>query len=106
MDEDAPIAETVSILQALSEAHDIYIVTARNGDYREVSEKWLEYNDIEYLHLYMRDGEDIQSGDVVKSEIFDEHLSDKDVVGVFDDLKADIKMWREKGIRCFDVGTA
>jgi hypothetical protein len=60
--------------------------------------------------LYMRTQGDHRPDHIVKSELFDRFLLDRDIedcnlggIVAFDDRDQVVKMWRARGVRCFQV---
>lgn len=83
---------------------DIVIVSGRSEDSRHVTERWLLDNNVYYDALFMRASGDNRKDDLVKYEIYRDHIHDNwEVLGVFDDRNQVIKMWREIGLKCFQV---
>ena len=82
----------------------IIICTGREEFYREVTHNWLEKYGVSYDLMLMRRTKDYRSDDIVKKEMLDEMRA----IGynptlVFDDRDRVVKMWRENGLRCFQV---
>lgn len=111
--EDRPIQDVIRVIVALaSVGHKIIFVSGRADDCRDVTESWILdyfacfwYRD--EFELYMRKTGDHRRDTIVKREIFDRHIRDREdvrIVGVFDDRNRVVKMWREQlGLRCFHV---
>lgn len=56
--------------------------------------------------LFMREDNDHRPAEILKKEIYDNHIKDKyDVVAVFEDDKANCRMWKQEGLFVFQVGT-
>lgn len=82
----------------------VIIMSGRDEEYREVTEKWLEDNGIEYEQLYMRPRGDRRADWIVKKELYDEHINGKyNVRFVLDDRKQVKRMWVEEGLFVLDV---
>ncbi len=89
------------------EGFTVIIVTGRMEDYIEVTETWLEKNDINYDFLYMRKSNDYRDDDIIKQEIYNKYIKDKyDILFAIDDRQRIVDMWRRNGITCLqcDVG--
>lgn len=86
--------------------YEILLVTGRPEKYRESTKQWLLENGIAFLdeRLLMRLDGDFRADDVVKAEIYDEHIEGKyNVRLVLDDRTRVVKMWRSKGLECWQV---
>lgn len=89
--------------------YELYVVSGREDQFREVTEQWLSDNDLAtYNALYMRKTGDYRSDDIVKREIlltkFLTKFKKDDIVCVFDDRPRVIRMWRSEGIPVFNCG--
>lgn len=94
------------------EEYDVFFVTGREAvdNCREDTIKWI--NDNIYSHtwegimgpeynwkLFMRDEGDHRSDEIVKKEIYENHIAPYyDVVCVFEDRNRVVKMWRSLGL--------
>jgi hypothetical protein len=55
--------------------------------------------------IFMRDDKDHRPSDILKKEIYENHIKDKyDVIAVFEDDPKNVKMFRDLGLFVFDVG--
>lgn len=82
----------------------IIIVSGRKEECREDTENWLKMNSICYNELHMRKSSDNRKDSIVKYEILVNDIIPKYYVkGVFDDRDQVVKMWREAGLRCYQV---
>jgi hypothetical protein len=82
----------------------IILLSGRDDTYRDTTQQWLWRNGVPTFPLYMRPSEDKRSDDIVKSELFDEHVAPfYYVTHVFDDRDRVVKMWRAKGVICYQV---
>lgn len=89
---------------------NIIFLSGRSEDCREQTLKWLKdklgiwWESSEY-HLFMRPSDDPSTADfIVKDRLFDEYVNGKfNVIGVFDDRRQVVQMWRTKGLTVFDV---
>jgi uncharacterized HAD superfamily protein len=105
MSEDKPVQEIIDRVIELAQNHNIYVVTGRPDNYREVTEAWLELHGLPYEALYMRKADDYRTDDVVKQEILDKHFDKDNVALVIEDRPRVIRMWKENGLTVLDVGT-
>lgn len=54
--------------------------------------------------LYMRKRGDYRQDVLIKYEIFNEHIRNRyNVIGVFDDRSSVVRLWRDIGLRCYQV---
>jgi uncharacterized HAD superfamily protein len=83
--------------------YEIILVSGREDIFRTITEEWLSINRIKYSKLFMRKEKDYRPDTVIKKEIFDNELKDKDVFCVIDDRNCVVKMWRELGLLCLQV---
>lgn len=82
----------------------IIIVSGRYDNCKDITEKWLQDNDIPFSHIYMRKTGDNRCDTVVKQELFEKHIEPYyNVLFVLDDRDRVVKMWRELGIPCLQV---
>lgn len=78
----------------------IHLVTGRPNRYRIPTEKWLIKHEIPYSSLFMRNDGDHRSDDIVKLELFTEHLKNESIDFVIDDREPVVQMWRKAGLLC------
>ena len=84
--------------------HALIVLTGRSEEYRESCEAWLSKWDVPYDHLIMRPAGDNRNDAVVKSDLWDEHISGKfDVLLHFDDRRRVVTGLRKKGIKVAQV---
>lgn len=89
----------------------VIFLSGRSADCREETIRWLNdkvgYNveEDDDMELFMRPSEDPHTADfIVKDRLFDEYVNGKfNVIGVFDDRRQVVQMWRTKGLTVFDV---
>lgn len=96
------------VLAALRSAHEkgykIVITTARNEEFRGVTQAWLDKLNIPYDNIFMRKDGDSRKDFVVKKEIFDNDINPNyDLVISYDDNPQAVEAWREKGVRVVEV---
>ena len=71
---------------------------------RAETEKWLEDKEVEYVALFMRPEGDHRKDNIVKEEIFNNHIRNKyNVIFVLDDRNQVVEMWRSLGLKCLQV---
>ena len=104
--DDLPITHNILLCQFLASQFDIIICTGRMGAYSVHGKTidWLNKQDIPFARLLMRADKDYRSDHVVKSEMLDTLLNDGyEILGVFDDRKQVVDMWRNRGLMCYQV---
>jgi FMN phosphatase YigB (HAD superfamily) len=82
----------------------VIICTGREVVYKQDTEEWLKIHRVPYDMLFMRKEKDYRKDQFIKKEMletirflgYEPELS-------FDDRDRVVKMWREEGIRCFQV---
>jgi len=96
------------VIQALRNNHyPIYVLSGREGTElaRNQTEEWLEISGIPYTKLFMRAEGDMRPDEIVKKEIYLEHIHPiHNVIAVFDDRPKVVRMWRMQGLKVFDCG--
>lgn len=104
-DKDRPIIETIECAKALKVAgYEILIVTGRPDSSKHITVKWLLDNGINFDRIYMRKEGDHIPDFVLKKNIYDSEIkNDYEVLGVFEDRRNVVDMWRSLGIRCYHV---
>lgn len=104
---DQPIWEVIDTIQMLASAGaSIVMVSGRSDEVRSVTEDWLYRFKVPWTNLFMRKAGDHREDNVVKSEILDQILVDvniNQIVGVFDDRKQVVDMFRKRGLKVFHV---
>lgn len=97
--------EVARILALCDRADDhVVLLSGRQSEFREHTERWLKANGVVYDELWMRAEGDRRPDDVVKSELFDAHVRDRfDVRFVLDDRDRVVALWRRLGLRCWQV---
>lgn len=78
---------------------------AKGVSIRELTQRWLEWNDVPYDHLRMRPADDQRPDYIVKAELFDQHVRPHyDVRLVLDDRDSVVDLWRRGlGLKCWQV---
>lgn len=102
-DVDITIKDIVRTFYTTS-IYDIILVSGRDEVCKHKTIRWLSDNRISYDKLFMRKHNDNRPDEVIKKEIYDEHIrNDYDVEFVLDDRNKVVKMWRELGLKCLQV---
>lgn len=94
-----------NVIEALYiQGYTIIVMSGRDGSCRQETEDWLRLHGVPYHELHMRAENDMRADDVIKHELFDEHVRDYyHVMGVFDDRKRVVDMWKKMGLKTFNV---
>lgn len=79
------------------------IVSGRKDDCKKETEEWLMSFGIPYSQLHMRKSNDIRKDSQVKYEILFDLAKEFNILAAFDDRNQVVAMWRQAGLRCFQV---
>jgi predicted kinase len=104
--EDAPNPAVITAVRAMHAAGNaIVFCSGRDDSCRAQTQAWLaQHVRVPYEALFMRAQGDTRKDSVVKREIFDTEIRDRwRVVGVFDDRRQVVRMWRALGLTVFQV---
>ena len=103
--EDRPNLPVIRAVQALDMfGYELVFMSARTAACREATDVWLRKHVGDFAELHMRAEGDMRKDAVVKAELFDAHIRDRwNVVGVFDDRRQVVDMWRSMGLTVFHV---
>lgn len=102
--EDALHEDVAALVNRLNAEDYIIIVSGREDSCRAETEAWLRDNNVCYDAIYMRKAGDSRQDAKVKAEIFDQHIRPYfNVLGVFDDRNQVVRMWRDLGLRVYQV---
>lgn len=107
-DLDEVISEIILMLNegaaALGDNMVPIAMSGRDESCRAATEAWLAKHCIPYDHLFMRPEGDMRKDNIIKHELFNEHVRDNfDVKFVLDDRNQVVEMWRKMGITCLQV---
>ena len=84
--------------------YKIIITTGRDGVCEEATKKWLHDHEIWYHDFYIRKAGDFRKDNIIKSEIYMDHIRPNyDVKYVIDDRDQVVEMWRSLGLRVLQV---
>ena len=89
-----------NLILRLYPKYEIILVTAREGQYRDITKAWLIKNNILYNELYMRDEGDHGQDDIYKEKVYFEKIKPREVEFVIEDRKRCVDMWRGLGLTC------
>jgi hypothetical protein len=95
------------VMKYEGEGYEIFLVSGRSEDYREVTEAWLERQFKGYRFykaLFMRGSNDGREDTEIKKKIYEDYFKKYNVHEVIDDRPRVIKMWLEQGLNVRDVG--
>lgn len=99
---DEKVRETLNVFK--NSGYKIIIVTGRDGSCEELTKNWLKTNNIHFDQFFMRQEDDFRKDTVIKKEIYNNHIKDNfNILGVFDDREKVVSMWRELGLKCYQV---
>lgn len=103
-EQDLPNPQVVELYHLYKDKYKVILCSGREDKYREQTEKWLANNNIEYAHLYMRKTDDFRKDNIIKTEIYKDHIAPNyNVKVVVDDRLQVVKAWRELGLTVFQV---
>lgn len=98
---DSSVVRTIRSLQL---HHKIIVMSGRDECCREETANWLHDAGINYDMLLMRKMDDYRPDTKIKDELFEEYIAGKfNVIAAFDDRNVVVQMWRDKGIKCYQV---
>lgn len=107
---DKPNHAVIEMTHALrKQGHSIVIFSGRSAGTKEATKKWLEKYNIYYHLIKMRPTDQLMKPDnVLKEEWLDELIQKypegiNKIMCVFDDRDKVVKMWRRRGLNCFQV---
>lgn len=88
--------------------YEIIFVSGRDSICKEATQKWLDRHThivgSRGFKLYMRTENDTRKDEIIKNELFFNHIANKyHVIAVFDDRNRVVDMWRGIGLKCFQV---
>lgn len=109
VDKDLPIQHTIEVIQALYETDRIdYIqfLSGRESTCYDLTLQWLEKQgfDMSIHNLFMRLKNDRRKDLIIKKEILDNCLLNKNIEYVFDDRNQMIDLWHDLKMPVFNVG--
>lgn len=91
-------------LEGTEYKYKIIITTGRDGVCEKATKKWLDDYKVPYHDFYIRKAGDFRKDNIIKSEIYMDHIRPKyDVKYVIDDRDQVVEMWRSLGLRVLQV---
>lgn len=102
---DLPNDKLVKIIDSMSEDHKIILLSGRHDTYKPHTLRWLTKHNIIFDKLIMRKAGDDRKDDIIKQELFEEHIKDKYyVTALFDDRMRCVRLWKSMGLFVCNVG--
>lgn len=111
--DDEPIPEVIETVKLLHEGGaEIVMITGRSDAICKQTHDWLTKWSVPCDALYMRKAGDHRQDNVVKAELFNKVCEEvalrparlqTEIIGVFEDRKQVVDMYREKGLKVFQV---
>ncbi len=103
--EDSLNEQVATLVKQLAPVNKIIIMSGRSEVCRPETLDWLDRYGIPHDDLIMRPAEEQCSDDILKSELYSQHIRDRyNVMGVIDDRPKVCRMWRQLGLSVFQVG--
>lgn len=102
---DHPKEDVISIIQDLAKqnTHIIYC-SGRPNRCRVLTKNWMFIHDLPIGLLFMRADGDDRNDAIIKREFLDDIVKKYYVRAVFDDRDRVVRMWRDVGLTCLQVG--
>lgn len=104
--EDLPHRSVIRLVQDLMNhaGYGVVFLSGRPESCRADTEDWLRRHVGTNFNLFMRQTGDGRSDDIIKVELFNEHVRDRyHVIAVFDDRNRVVRAWRKIGLTCLQV---
>ena len=90
--------------EVIDTKYKIIITTGRDGVCEEATKQWLRDHKVPYFDFYIRKAGDFRKDNIIKSEIYMDHIRPNyDVKYVIDDRDQVVEMWRSLGLRVLQV---
>ena len=106
VDSDDPDENVLNLVRTLSLFYKVIFLSGRSAEARVKTKDWLDiYYGQEYEMLLMRGSGDFRKDNIIKEEIYRNHIKGKYYIeAVFDDRDQVVNMWREQlGLKCLQV---
>jgi len=104
---DEPIEDVIRVCRHLQKSGaEIVLLTGRPDNTRIDTVRWMNAHNIIYSDLLMRTTGDRRSDTIVKSELMDRFMvkyPHTTLMGIFEDRKQVVDMYRNRGFRVFQV---
>lgn len=99
---DEKVRETLRAYK--KSGYTIIVVTGRDGMSKNLTAEWLRDNKIEFDILHTKPENDFRKDTITKIEIFNEKIRPfYNVLAAYDDRKKVVDMWRNLGVKCYQV---
>lgn len=99
-----PVAIAYRAAEESPDVDHIVCISGRPEEYRELSRTWLRKHGLNPTVILMRRTGDRRPDDIVKQELYRDHLANNaKVLAIYDDRNSVVKMWRSIGLTCFQV---
>jgi hypothetical protein len=102
MDDDRPIPETIAWVRDLARDHEIVLVTGRPEEFRGITERWLQREQVPYQRLLMRRAGDRRPDFVAKEDLV-RTLDLRRIAFAIDDRLPVCERYRALGFACREV---
>jgi len=103
MGDDQPNLPVVTLYKTLwsSNEYEIFLLSGRSEEFREITETWLFWNQIPFKRLIMRRKGDGRADEKIKEEIYLDLIhKNHEILFVVDDRDKVVDMWRRNGVTC------
>lgn len=102
--QDSLIEPVARMVRALATDARIVVMSGRDEVCSDATRVWLAEHQIPMDALFMRKAGDMRKDAVVKAELFHQHVAPRwNVLGVIDDRRQVVEMWRGMGLMCAQV---
>ncbi|KAA5604419.1 polynucleotide kinase [Roseospira marina] len=102
--DDTPFPEMQALMRLLAAHYPTFVVTGRRESERALTETWLREHGLPYAVLFMRANDDRRPDFEVKAEILNAQIRPVfEPLFAFEDRSSVVAMWRDQGVRCFQV---
>lgn len=99
------IVKAILDTMVYEEGYQIILLSGRDSVCRPETMKWLDDNNINYHHLFMRAENDSRKDVEVKYELFNAHVRDNfNVRLVIDDRPQVVRLWQTMGLKTVTMG--
>ena len=109
MGEDPPMMSVIEMIVVLSEHYEIIFVTGRPESHRQMTLDWMERHAPvlwlkAQLNLHMRPTGNYKPDTQIKRSAYHYYIKPNyHIVGVFEDRKSVVDMWRKLGLTVYQV---
>ena len=102
--DDELILPVADVLRRFHGEHGIVLLSGRKERFRDITLRTLDQHNFKaFDRLLMRATDDNRADEIIKRELFDTYLKDKEILFAIDDRPRLVRMWRSMGIFTFDV---